>query len=99
MATVSKSPKAKAKAEKKVTFEFFAPQAQQVEIAGNFNGWDPKETPLKKDKEGKWKTSVNLSPGRYEYRYRVDGSWQNAQNPVECVPNPFGSWNCVIEVQ
>ncbi len=83
----------------KVVFEYFAPQAQKVEVAGSFNEWNPAQTPLKKDREGKWKAALTLTPGRYEYRYRIDGSWQNDQKPVECVPNPYGTWNCVLEVR
>ncbi len=83
---------------KPVLFEFFAPQAERVQLAGTFNGWNPALTPLRKNKEGFWKVSLELERGRYEYRYWVDGSWQNDQNPVECVPNAFGTWNCVIEV-
>jgi 1,4-alpha-glucan branching enzyme len=84
---------------KKVEFEYYAPQASKVKLAGTFNGWNAEDTPLKKDHTGTWKLSLNLPPGRYEYRYLVDGSWQNDQRPSECVPNAFGSWNCVVEVQ
>jgi len=95
---VAKSYK-KTKLEMPVQFEYYAPQARQVELAGTFNGWKPASAPLKKDREGKWKATLNLAPGRYEYRYLVDGAWQNDQRPVECVPNAYGSWNCVIEIQ
>ncbi len=83
---------------KKVPFEYFAPQAKKVQLAGDFNGWDAKKADLKKGKNGKWETVLELSSGRYQYRFCVDGSWQNDQKPVECIPNPFGTWNCVIEV-
>ena len=82
----------------KIDFEFYAPLASQVGIAGSFNDWDATRTPLKRDREGRWKTQVSLAAGRYEYRYLVDGSWQNEQKPAECVPNAFGTWNCVLEV-
>ncbi|MBN1688769.1 MAG: isoamylase early set domain-containing protein [Candidatus Omnitrophica bacterium] len=82
----------------KIQFEYFAPQVQKVLLAGNFNNWDAKRTPLKNDREGRWKVTLELPPGRYEYRYRVDDTWQNDQRPVECVPNAFGTWNCVITV-
>lgn len=84
--------------EKTIEFKFYAPQAKKVSVGGGFNDWKPEKTALKKDAKGNWKTSVTLSPGRYEYRYLVDGVWQNAQEPVECVPNAFGSWNCVVTV-
>lgn len=83
----------------KISFEFFAPEAQKVQIAGDFNDWNPEKGSLKKMSDGKWKIILQLSPGRYEYRYFVDGNWQNAQSAVECVPNVFGTWNCVVTVQ
>ncbi|HTL47381.1 MAG TPA: isoamylase early set domain-containing protein [Verrucomicrobiae bacterium] len=84
---------------KAVEFEFFAPEAKEVRLAGGFNLWNPEATPLKKSKNGKWKATLHLEPGRYEYRFWVDGDWQNDQRTVECVPNPFGTWNCVLTVQ
>ena len=84
--------------EKTIDFKFFAPQAKKVGLGGSFNNWNAAKAPLKKDATGNWKTSLKLSAGRHEYRYLVDGMWLNAQDPVECVPNAFGSWNCVIEV-
>lgn len=82
----------------KVEFEFFAPESKKVQLAGTFNDWKAEETPLKKDRNGVWKTSLNLPSGRYEYRFLVDGDWQNDQKPKECIPNEYGSWNCVIEI-
>jgi len=84
--------------ENKITFEYFAPEAKQVVLAGSFNGWSTTETTLKKDRSGRWRVSLDLRPGRYEYRYLVDGKWQNDQNNHNCVRNPFGSQNSVIEV-
>ena len=84
--------------EKTSDFKFYAPQAKKVGLGGDFNNWKADKNPLKKDATGNWKTSLKLKGGRYQYRYLVDGVWQNAQEPVECVPNAFGSWNCVVEV-
>ena len=84
---------------KKIVFEYYAPLVRSVSVAGTFNDWDHESCPLKKDKSGKWKIEVALPPGRYEYRYLVDDVWGNDQRPVECVPNAFGSWNCVVTVQ
>ncbi len=84
--------------QKEVVFEYYAPMAEKVHVSGTFNAWNLEDSPLKKDKSGKWKTTLLLPLGRYEYRYLVDGSWENDQRPVECVPNAFGSWNCVVTV-
>ena len=83
----------------KTEFEFYAPEARKVSVAGSFNDWNATKAPLKKDANGKWKLALVLSPGRYEYRYFVDGVWQNDQRTVECIPNLLGTWNCVLEVR
>ena len=84
---------------KKVPFEFVAPDAQKVVLAGDFNNWDRKTSPMKKDKKGVWKATVSLKPGRYEYRFLVDGNWVNDPACCDCVPNEFGSQNCVKIVE
>ena len=82
-------------APKKVQFEFLAPHAHEVSIAGEFNHWDARANPLKKNKNGIWKTSIPLAAGRYEYRFLKDGNWENDRSCSVCVPNHFGSLNCV----
>lgn len=84
---------------KSVCFEFYAPSARKVSVAGTFNDWNERAHPLKKDKDGKWTTTLAMRPGRYEYRFLVDGIWENDQKPMESVPNAFGSWNCVVTVE
>lgn len=80
---------------KKVEFELLAPDAQKVYLAGDFNNWDSSANLMKRDKKGTWKTSVSLMPGRYEYRFLVDGNWENDPACCDCVPNEFGTQNCV----
>lgn len=84
---------------KKVQFEFLAPDAQEVCLAGDFNNWDVLASPMKKDKKGLWKAALPLAPGRYEYRFLVDGQWENDPVCSDCVPNEFGSMNCVRIVE
>jgi 1,4-alpha-glucan branching enzyme len=84
---------------KKVPFEFLAPDAQEVCLAGDFNNWDASANPMKRDKKGLWKASLTLVPGRYEYRFLADGLWENDPDCRDCVPNEFGSMNCVRIVE
>lgn len=84
---------------KKITFKLNAPEAQCVLLVGDFNSWNPDAHPLKKTSNGLWKTSVSLSPGRYEYRFLVDGQWQNDPYCINFVPNPFGSENCIVALE
>ena len=49
-----------------VDFTFAAPKAKKVCIAGKFNEWNTSSTPMKKGKDGTWKTKLKLAPGQYE---------------------------------
>jgi 1,4-alpha-glucan branching enzyme len=80
---------------KKVAFAFPSPEAKQVSLVGEFNHWDRDANPMKKDRKGVWKATVSLEPGRYEYRFFVDGAWENDPSCPGCVVNEFGSLNCV----
>ena len=84
---------------KKAIFKFMAPEAQSVLLAGDFNDWEVNPHPLKKDNKGNWKMNIDLMPGRYEYRFLVDGVWQNDPNCTTFAPNPFGSENCVLTLK
>ena len=84
---------------KKAPFEFLAPEAREVCLAGDFNNWDPNANLMKKDKKGIWKATLSLKPGRYEYRFLVNGNWVNDPACCDCVPNEFGTQNCVRVVE
>ena len=90
---------AKGRTNKEISFEFFAPLARRVCIAGTFNNWNTEACLLRKDRNGNWHTMLSLKPGRYEYLFFVDSGWQCDPRVKECVPNPFGTWNCVINIE
>ena len=81
-----------------VVFKLTAPHARAVAVAGTFNGWDPKTTPMQKDGDSTWKVSVPLPTGRHEYRFVQDDHWICDPLSKEVVPNPFGGQNSVIVV-
>lgn len=89
------SKPAKKPVTKKVSFEYPAPDAHQVYLSGEFNDWDGLANPMKKDKKGIWKTTVSLAPGRYQYRFLIDGRWENDPACSDFVSNDFGTTNCV----
>ena len=79
----------------KAEFSLSAPQAKSVFLAGSFNEWNVSVHPLKQDKKGVWKIFLPLGPGRYEYRFLVDGEWRNDSNCSSFIENPFGTVNCL----
>lgn len=83
-----------------VVFVTLYPRAQSVQIAGDFNNWQPSKLQMEKvGQTGVWQGSMKLSPGRYRYRLVVDGQWQ--QDPYNEITelNPFGGYNSVVEIK
>ncbi|PIQ91052.1 MAG: glycoside hydrolase, partial [Candidatus Omnitrophica bacterium CG11_big_fil_rev_8_21_14_0_20_41_12] len=46
-----------------------------------------------------WKGSIRLRPGRYQYRFFVDGKWVDDPNAKQIVQNEFGTKNTLLEVK
>lgn len=98
MARTPKRQKKKGPTRRRIEFVLDSPQAQQVILVGDFNHWDPKVHPMKKDKDGAWRKVVMIPPGRYEYRFWVDGEWVNDPFNTQRCLNCFGSENNIIDV-
>ncbi|HET98566.1 MAG TPA: glycoside hydrolase family 13 [Desulfurivibrio alkaliphilus] len=79
-------------------FSLNAPDADEVYLVGDFNNWENGKGKMRKLKSGLHKKSLKLKPGRYEYRFVVDGQWwTDPNNSLRC-PNAFGEENSVIEI-
>lgn len=81
-----------------VSFTLVRPGARQVSLCGEFNGWSPEAGPMTRHEDGLWEALVALRPGRYEYKFLVDGEWLADPVVRQTVPNGYGSVNSVIEV-
>lgn len=92
---------------KDVEFRCIAPGAQAVFLAGTFNSWESAATPMQADNAGEWCAVVALPPGRYEYKYVVDGLWccepgiadREDYAGEDTTLNVFGTRNRVLEVE
>jgi 1,4-alpha-glucan branching enzyme len=83
---------------RRVTFSYESAGANEVILMGDFNRRDPMIHAMKKDRDGIWWKTVMLYPGRYEYRFLVDGKWENdPQNEASCL-NCFGTRNNVVAI-
>ena len=49
-------------------------KAKRVMLAGSFNDWKPDALAMKATDSG-WIASVKLSPGKYWYKFIIDGNW------------------------
>jgi 1,4-alpha-glucan branching enzyme len=97
------SKRAPPQARKKVRLSCCTPTAGAVQVAGTFNGWEPLS--MAKGPGGEWHAEIELGPGRYEYKFLVDGHWccepgepDVFRETTGCVCNEHGTMNRVIEV-
>ncbi len=89
---------AQRKNKKEVVFQFEAgPSAQDVFVAGEFNNWNPQATRMVR-KGGQFTARLFLPPGKYQYKYVVDGQWQQDPTAGAEVGNEFGGFNSVASV-
>ena len=82
-----------------VTFVLHEPGAKQVFLCGDFNGWASDATPMKRQADGHWETTVALPPGRHKYKFAVDGNWKHDPLARVNVWNQSGSLNSVAQVR
>ena len=71
--------------------------AQQVILSGSFNGWNETALKMKKGADG-WTLRADLPPGRYEYKFIVDGVWFHDKANKVSVTNEHGTQNSVLLV-
>ncbi len=83
---------------RRITFKLEASEAKEAILVGDFNSWDAKKHTMKKDNKGRWTKIVTLAPGMYEYKFLVDGHWQNDPNNDQMVANSFGTLNNILTV-
>ncbi|TFG48993.1 MAG: glycoside hydrolase [Candidatus Brocadiia bacterium] len=82
-----------------VVFRAFCPEAANVQIAGDFNSWQPEKTKMKRvSTNGVWEVKLPLTAGTYRYRLVVDGQWQKDPYNDDCEPNPYGEFNSIVKV-
>lgn len=84
---------------REILFNLEAPQAKEIYIVGDFNNWKPtEENRLSRLEGGKWQKKIGLNPGRYKYKFVVDGEWiaDTANNERE--QNSFGTFDSVINL-
>lgn len=58
-------------------------RASRVMLAGSFNDWNPEAQAMEKTDSG-WIARLRLSPGKYWYKFIVDGRWvTDADNRIQ----------------
>lgn len=80
-----------------IKFEITDPDAKKVFVTGDFTRWE-KQLPLRRSSSGTWQRRISLEPGRYEYKFIVDGQWRvDPANDLQAY-NEVGTLNSVKEI-
>ena len=80
------------------TFTYADPMAKAIFVAGQFNNWSPTANPLKKDDTGIWTASISVKPGKYQYKFVVDGDWRLDPTCPDSADDGTGNMNSVKTV-
>lgn len=75
-----------------------------LHVTGDFNNWSLPGIPLEQTDDATWQTTLDLPPGRYEYRLRVvyeneDDQWVDLPSFARTAEDTFGGTNGVCIVQ
>lgn len=83
----------------KYTFKFDPGKTNydQVQISGEINGWNPKESNLQLT-NGAWEITLELFPGKYQYLLVLDDELSLDPNNPEQEENNLGGTNSVLRV-
>lgn len=71
---------------------------KSVCLVGDFNNWNPEQTPMQRTKAGYWVVTLLFEPNReYEYRYLVNGlEWRNDPDADGYVRNIYQAYNSLV---
>ena len=87
------------KTEGPIIFRFSDPDAGEVTLVGDFNGWNPGIHPMLKTTGDEWTVAVDLAPGIWRYALIVDGQWVTPPEAAQYEDDGFGGKNGVVIVQ
>lgn len=83
---------------REIMFNLRAPDAKEVYVVGDFNNWTPDENSRMQMDSEAWQKKMPLEPGRYHYRFVVDGQWVDDPGNPRKESNPFGDTNSLLEI-
>jgi len=87
------------KATQRIPFAVRMEKANEVVVTGDFTGWARDGVRLTREKEGTWRTVLELPRGEYQYRLLVDGEWRDDPGAARRVPNGFDGCNGILTVE
>ena len=80
-----------------ITFHLRNNKAMRVMLAGSFNDWDPNTLAMQKTDSG-WTRQLKLRPGKFWYKFIIDGNWEVDENNYLKENDGYGNINSVLFV-
>ena len=82
-----------------VVFNYYDPIAQNVQLVGDFSNWEPVEgVMVQEERNNIWKGTFPLDPGKYQYKFVVDGEWKIDPYNSDVVTGNQGTNNSLVSV-
>jgi glycosidase len=72
--------------------------AKKVQLAGDFNNWNPAATVLKQEGDI-WVTEMPVNPGKYSYKVVIDSVWTLDPGNPDSTSNGMGGFNSVRTIK
>jgi 1,4-alpha-glucan branching enzyme len=81
-------------------FRYRSSDAKKVYVVGDFNDWSPVSDPMADENgDGEWTLFYPLGPGRYAYKFVVDGAdWIPDPTNPDSEPDGFNGRNSILTV-
>jgi hypothetical protein len=81
------------------TFSIQAPEAKNVFVVGDFNGWKvDDESRLEIMPDGRWEKRIAMKPGNYKYKFIIDGEWRHDPVNAKIAANQFGGFDSILTI-
>lgn len=82
-----------------IEFSYTDPYAASVSVAGIFNNWSTNAAPLAMGGDGVWRVVMPLGPGKYEYKFVVNGTEWVADPDNPRVSGSYGNSELIVSAE
>jgi len=73
-------------------------KARSVSLVGDFNFWNPFSLPMHKNGAGLWEITIDIPPGKYVYRFLVDGKYKTDPFGTKVVYDRFSKEMSLVKI-
>lgn len=84
---------------KDIQFAIRAPDAKDIYLVGDFNSWKADDNAkMSRLDDGRWVRLMGLTPGKYKYKFIIDGRWEIDCENSDKELNNYGTFDSIIKL-